>query len=167
MEQLSDNRATSSQEVDRRQSERRPFTATSEIIETRSRERISGRVADIARSGCYVDVINPFPAGTAVRLEINHGNKKFQAQGTVVFSLERMGMGITFGAVSADQLAVLEEWLGVRHGDAPAAQVRPSAAPIDHVQRDVLLRLINLLLRQRTITATQAEDLLNDLMREI
>ena len=70
-----------------------------------------GRVSDLARGGCYVDAINPFPSGARVKLRISKENENFEAFGTVRYSQRGMGMGIAFEAVTPDQDQLLQDWL--------------------------------------------------------
>ena len=70
-----------------------------------------GRVSDLARGGCYVDALNPFPNGTRVRFRISKENENFEALGTVRYSKIGMGMGITFEGVTPEQEKLLQGWL--------------------------------------------------------
>jgi hypothetical protein len=52
--------------AEKRRDVRYPVSAAAEIVEARSRTRLSARAADISLSGCYLDAINLFPVGSAV-----------------------------------------------------------------------------------------------------
>src|SRR5713101_4742467 len=96
---------------DRRGATRYPFVASVQVVEAESEARLMGRVSDLARGGCYVDAINPFPSGARVRLRISKENENFEAFGTVCYSQRGMGMGIAFEEVTPEQEKLLQGWL--------------------------------------------------------
>ncbi len=96
---------------DRRGATRYPFIASVEVVEFESEARLVGRVSDLARGGCYVDIINPLPSGTRVKLRIYKENENFEAVGTVRHSQTGMGMGIAFEEVTPEQDKLLQGWL--------------------------------------------------------
>jgi hypothetical protein len=156
-------------EIDRRDADRRPFTATAEVTDPASNSRLTGRIADLGRGGCYVDLLNTIPAGTPVMVRIRHANRQFQAKGTVSYVLERMGMGVAFTEVSNESALILEEWLGLRAPEeAHSSHESPRAVTPRKVtaQREVLSRLIKLLGKQRVIAPDDAVELLSDLIGE-
>jgi hypothetical protein len=156
-------------QLDRRMSERWPFTATAEVTDSTANSRLSGRIADLSRGGCYVDLLNAIPVGSTVTVRIHHAQRQFQARGTVSYVLERMGMGIAFTDVSNESAIILEEWLGLRIPDKVeiSDETRKSRSSRTAVsQREVLSHLINLLGKQRVITPDQAAELLTDLIGE-
>jgi hypothetical protein len=63
-----------------RQSPRYPFSCDAEVIDIQGNTRISGRVTDIARRGCYVDCISPFAPGTLLAVKIRRGIQTFETQ---------------------------------------------------------------------------------------
>ncbi len=90
---------------------RYPFVASVELIEVDSETRLRARTSDISFHGCYLDTLNPFPAGTRVRLKILHDGASFTTLGTVIHSQPNMGMGISFSDVEPNQMPILENWL--------------------------------------------------------
>ncbi len=96
---------------ERRRVTRYPFIASAKIIHVRTEAALRARTSELSRYGCYLDMMNPFPLGTAIRLEIEHGGKMFQAEGTVVYSQINMGMGVSFTAIAEEQAEILESWL--------------------------------------------------------
>jgi hypothetical protein len=52
-----------------RRSRRFPFIASAQVIEARTEARLVARMSDLSREGCYLDMLNPLPTGT--RLKIN------------------------------------------------------------------------------------------------
>ncbi|MHB8540951.1 MAG: PilZ domain-containing protein [Candidatus Acidiferrales bacterium] len=100
-----------------RREPRYPFFATIELLEAHSETRVSARTGDLSLHGCYVDTMNPFPAGSTVRVIITNAGITFTAQGAVAHSQPNIGMGISFTAVEPDQKSILMKWLADVHGD--------------------------------------------------
>jgi len=96
---------------ERRQNPRYTFIATAEIIEPSTDTHISGRVSEISRKGCYIDVLNTLPKGTPIQVRITTDSGAFQASGHIIYVQERMGMGVAFEETGADQDKVLDGWL--------------------------------------------------------
>jgi PilZ domain-containing protein len=95
----------------RRTVPRYAFVAVAEIAQTASETGIQGRVAEISRKGCYVDVLNSFPVGTVLNTRIFCDRGSFAAKGRVLYVQERIGMGIAFLDPPADELKILDAWL--------------------------------------------------------
>src|SRR5712664_2690280 len=96
---------------ERRRSARYRFIADTEITEITSNKRLGGRSSDLSMGGCYLDMLNPSPEGTRIRITVNHARASFTALGKVVFVFPNVGMGVVFTNVEEDQLAVLRKWL--------------------------------------------------------
>ncbi len=90
---------------------RYPFVATAVVTELRSEARLPARTSELSIHGCYIDTLNPFPAGTDVRVKIIHGNRTFETPAQVVYIHPGYGMGLLFAAAPAEQQPVLEDWL--------------------------------------------------------
>lgn len=102
--------------TDRAQNERRSvprysLIATAEVIEPISDVRISGRISEISRKGCYVDVLNTLPRGTSIQVRISRDQGTFMATGRIIYVQEGMGMGVLFLDVANDQEKLLDSWL--------------------------------------------------------
>ena len=65
-----------------RQNPRYRFSCDAEVIDIQGNTRIIGRVTDIARRGCYVDCISPFPPGTLLAVKIRRGFQTFETRAT-------------------------------------------------------------------------------------
>ena len=87
------------------------FIATVELVEPVSDMRLVGRVSEISRKGCYVDVLNTLPSGTKIRISITRDLGAFATPAKVIYVHEGMGMGIAFVDPPADQLKILDAWL--------------------------------------------------------
>lgn len=97
--------------ADRRAQPRYQFTADAELIEENSGARLEARITDIGERGCHAETRKSLPLGTEGTIRISKGGNFFSAQARVVYS-SRNGLGLAFRSVAADQLPILETWLG-------------------------------------------------------
>ncbi len=95
--------------VAERRSPRFPFIASAQVTETRTEARLSARTSDISREGCYLDMLNPLPIGTMLKINVTHQNRQLDAVGRVVHSELNVGMGVQFEEIG--QRAVIDSWL--------------------------------------------------------
>jgi hypothetical protein len=96
---------------ERRRTPRYLFTAEVEIVDLESETKMNARTSDFSRGGCYVDMFNPLPENTVVKVRLMKWQQTLEAQAKVVYSLAGMGMGLMFGVLDATQQAVVESWL--------------------------------------------------------
>jgi PilZ domain len=96
-----------------RRAPRYSLIVAAEVIELQTDTHIKARTSDMSLVGCYLDMMNPLPLGTDVRLQLAQQDTTFTALGTVAYTQANMGMGITFTVVEPDQQRVLEQWLAV------------------------------------------------------
>lgn len=87
------------------------LVASAEVTEPQSNTRLSARTSEIAIGGCYIDALNPFPAGTQVNLRISRDHGVFETKAKVVYCHPGCGMGLAFVAIPPDQRSILEDWL--------------------------------------------------------
>ncbi len=97
--------------MDKRRATRYAFFATVEVIEVMTDTRMNLRTSDLSLVGCYVDTINPLPAGTDVRLRITHNEQTFETLGSVRHVETGMGMGVSFAKIEPNQRKILEKWI--------------------------------------------------------
>lgn len=97
--------------LDCRRSRRYPFYAAAEITELQTKTGVTARTSELSRHGCYMDMMNPFPLATGVKIQIVHQDEKFEANGSVVYAQANMGMGVCFEVVQPKDEAILEKWL--------------------------------------------------------
>jgi hypothetical protein len=96
---------------ERRRSPRYPFIAEAEAIEISSDTKLVAKTSDLSLGGCFLDMLNPTPQGTEVRVRISHEGATFTALGRVAFILPNMGMGVSFTRIEQDQQAILQKWI--------------------------------------------------------
>ena len=87
------------------------FVAVAELTENTTQTCIMGRIAEISRKGCYVDVFNPLPEGTLLTVVISRDQGRFATKAKVLYAHERLGMGVAFLEPTNDQLEILDSWL--------------------------------------------------------
>jgi hypothetical protein len=92
-----------------RRSPRFPFIASAQVVETRTEAKLVARTSDISREGCYLDMLNPLPTGTRLKINVTHQNQQLDAVGLVVHSELNVGMGVQFEEIG--QRAVIDAWL--------------------------------------------------------
>jgi hypothetical protein len=95
----------------RRASPRYPFIAQAEVVDLGSGARLSTRTSEVGMGGCYLDMINPVPEGSSVKVCLRCDKGTFEAPGKVIYCQPGFGMGIAFGEVAPAQRKVLESWL--------------------------------------------------------
>jgi len=101
-----------------RRAPRFPLVAAAEIVALDTDTRFKARTSDLSLVGCYVDIANPLPVGTEIKLQLAHQNTIFTARGIVAQSESNLGMGISFTAIEVDQRGVLERWISPIRGSA-------------------------------------------------
>lgn len=97
--------------ADRRKSARFAVSASADMLELRTRTRLSGRASDLGEGGCYVDTVTPFPAGTTVVLNLTSEHHKVHAMANVVYAHSGKGMGLAFAEMTPTQRGNLTAWL--------------------------------------------------------
>jgi hypothetical protein len=97
--------------TERRRAPRYPFIAMAEIVDENENARTSSRVSDLSPHGCYVEMMDPFPQGTNVLIEIYTETEFLEAHATVAYLGPRQGMGLTFSEMPAYFASVLKKWL--------------------------------------------------------
>jgi hypothetical protein len=103
---------------DRRRAPRYSVMAAVSVVDVQSGVELNARITDLSISGCYVDTLNAFPAGTQIRVSITHEGKTFDALRRVAYSQSNMGMGVAFVKAEPDQLKTLREWISALKSQA-------------------------------------------------
>jgi hypothetical protein len=98
-------------ERERRRSPRRIFIASAELYEEQSDIRVASRVSELSLNGCYLDMMNPFPQGTIIRLKIFSGDLTFQCKARVIYSTSNQGAGVVFLDVDPKHEYIIKRWM--------------------------------------------------------
>lgn len=158
----------------RRRHPRYPFSSTAEVIDIQGNTRIVGRIADIAREGCYVDTISPFAPQVAASLKITRGKQTFETKATVVYSQVGMGMGLLFTSADPEQRRMLETWLAELRGEKVHEPDLADSAPpfdpgatkiVDQECRHGLSELVSLLSRKGILTVPERTAILQRVLK--
>lgn len=88
------NSVTSDRE--RRTAQRYAFVATTEMTGSGSAGTLSGRVTEISREGCYVDILNALPAGTLLNVRIICDKGTFVTKGRSSTSMSGLAWVLHF-----------------------------------------------------------------------
>jgi len=97
--------------VEKRRAPRYPFIAMAEITDESENARTSTRVSDLSLYGCYVEMVEPFPYGTNVLIEIYTETEFMETHATVARFEPKQGMGLTFDDMPPHFADVLGKWL--------------------------------------------------------
>jgi hypothetical protein len=98
-------------ESEHRASSRYPFYASAELQEASSAAPTKAYTSNLGSNGCFLDTVNPLPAGTIVSIQITYQGQVFAAGGVVAHSHANTGMGLQFIALEAGCASLLETWL--------------------------------------------------------
>jgi hypothetical protein len=156
---------------ERRKAIRYPFTAAAEVMEVTSQTRVAGRTSDLGLGGCYVDTISPLAVGTIVRLRMKREQNTFEATATVVYAHVSMGMGLAFTEIKPESQPVLRAWVAELSGgqvaEPEAVDTVPESSDVSTILnlQQVLSELVNVMLRKKIISATEATALLRQIFR--
>jgi PilZ domain len=102
---------SASKSAERRANPRHAFVATTEITDSAHALRLSGRVTEISRQGCFVDVVHPLPVGTILKLRVTCDQGSFETRAKILYVQRGIGMGVVFVDTAEDQVKILEKWL--------------------------------------------------------
>lgn len=98
--------------ADRRAAPRYPLVLVVDVVERSNGNRFCARTSDVSRTGCYVDTLNPLPAGTPVFISLTHRGETIEVPARIVYVSPALGMGVHFDdPVPPRQLATLDRWL--------------------------------------------------------
>ena len=96
-------------EGSQRRTPRFPFVAAAEILNAGS--VLSTHVTELSAYGCYFETTVPVASSTQVVIRIFANGQCFEAKASVLYSKPNLGMGVAFREVTANNQAVLHEWL--------------------------------------------------------
>jgi hypothetical protein len=98
-------------EQDRRRTPRYPFAGSIEMREGASEDKRTARVSELSLNGCYVEMESPYPLGTSLAVKLFTATEFFEGQASVIYALDRQGMGLMFKETKPYYLMVLRKWL--------------------------------------------------------
>jgi len=98
-------------ERERRRTPRYIFIASAELYDEASDVRVASRVSELSLHGCYLDMMNPFPPNTIIRLKIFAGDWTFQSKARVIYSTSNVGAGVAFIDVEPKYEYMIKRWM--------------------------------------------------------
>jgi hypothetical protein len=104
-------RKSASSTSERRKAPRYAFVATTELKDIASATKLSGRITELSRTGCYVDILNALPVGTLLNVRISRDIGTLVVKGKILYIHQGLGMGVVFVDPPPDQLEILDSWL--------------------------------------------------------
>src|SRR5262249_55581876 len=96
---------------DRRQYRRYAVDGGAELRVKGRDARTWGAMTDISASGCYVEMYNPYSAGTELHIAAEVGASKIAAEGVVRVVYPGLGVGIEFTNITDEDRLRLNELL--------------------------------------------------------
>ena len=77
---------------------------------------VLGEISELSSRGCYIDLLQPIPTGTELRLRISYGTNSSELPGKVIYThsgggLGIFGIGVAFGEMTVGQYSALDMWL--------------------------------------------------------
>jgi PilZ domain len=154
-------------EQDRRSAPRNMLVASAEAEELASGMSLSARTSDISAHGCYLDTINPFSAGTRIRVHLTKGNEIFHSLALVVYAHVGMGMGIAFTEITSDAREIIHRWIAeLESGKTSLAPLISGQTPDRGISNDErtplrLERLVQILVKRGLLTQEEVRQILN------
>ena len=158
--------------INRRSFPRYQVSSAVEAADIGGDRRITGRLSDISRNGCYVDTINPFEVGAALALTIIRDKQSIKTRGRVAYSKTGMGMGLSFTTIEPEQTALLLAWLEQLGGGeqqkpgSPNIEIQPHpATSADPILRGIVVEIIASLRRKDILSDWEEKIMLQKLFR--
>ncbi|PYT97949.1 MAG: hypothetical protein DMG38_17755 [Acidobacteria bacterium] len=98
-------------EHERRRTPRYPFDASIEMRVGTSQDQRTARVTGLSLNGCYVSTESPYPEGSALLVKVFTATEFYEGQAAVIYTQEKLGMGLMFTETRPYYLMVLRKWL--------------------------------------------------------
>jgi len=112
---------------DRRQFARRPCRIETRVFMEDDCVEMSGKITDISLGGCYVEMLQPLPVDTLIKLSVFSGESTLHFSGKVRSSLMGFGMGVSFTGMGPEDFERLRQFAPPT-ANAPAAAKKQSIA---------------------------------------
>ena len=97
--------------IERRAHLRQKLSVTVELSEPGTTRSAQALLTELATSGCYVKLAQPFPMGTALRISIAANGQSFHALARVASTQPGEGMGLAFTGMAPEERLILDGWL--------------------------------------------------------
>ncbi|MFI5112040.1 MAG: PilZ domain-containing protein [Terriglobales bacterium] len=127
-----DHAAIERREQDRREEERRRHprhncAGVAKLWENGNEHSTAGRINEISRGGCYVEIMSPMRTGTAIRLELSVCGRMLRLEGIVRTSQPTIGMGVEFTRMAPADAERLCHIVSELAGEVPGPSPEPAS----------------------------------------
>jgi hypothetical protein len=153
-----------------RRFDRFPFSAMVVATDLGSGTQLSGKTLDMGMGGCYVESLDPFPIGTALKILLTKEETEFEALASVVSSKVGMGMGVEFISAAPVQFRIFRGWLDELMGKSPREQNKQErfAENAEREVRDLrqdstLMELLIVLMGKGVLSDSEGKALIEEL----
>src|SRR6266480_548963 len=77
---------------------------------------VRGQLSELSSRGCYIDMLEPIPVRTKLRLRICDGMSTCEVHGKVIYvhsggGFGIFGMGVLFAEMDSEQRSAIDAWL--------------------------------------------------------
>ena len=97
--------------TERRRNARLKCASSAEVYPAGAESPIRTRTADLSVGGCFLEMPNPIPKGTMLRIALWVKDTKIWAKGEIVTSTPGFGVGVKFTEIAPDDKRQVEEFL--------------------------------------------------------
>jgi hypothetical protein len=163
------------EQPEKRRHTRFPVSVSAEVIEAKTRARVTGRATDLGVGGCYIDTLSTFSEGTQVEVLLRSQGRTFHCHALVTYAVTQsaVGMGLAFTEAAADEEFTLLDWISSLGVDAPAAPQHKAGPEItsgvdtglekQRSLKEIIQKLVTLLARKKVLTDSEAVRILSNL----
>lgn len=127
---LVEHRRRGEKRKDERQFPRFAVRGDAEIYVEGTKFAVRGKLTDLSRSGCFVELLPGITLGAKVALVLLVSQRQVHVQGVVRSVLSSFGLGIEFEHFEPNDLQLLEELLAELEHGTPQSADPLSAAPV-------------------------------------
>ena len=112
---------------ERRRHPRYNCAGIAKLWENGNEHSVTGRVNEISRGGCYVEMMSPMRTGTEIRLELSISGRMLRLEGIVRTSQPTFGMGVEFTRMAPADAEGLCHIVSELAGEVPGPSPEPAA----------------------------------------
>ncbi len=116
-------------EEERRRQPRYNCAGSAKLWEKGNEHSTAGRINEISRGGCYVEMMSPMRTGTAIRLELSVSGRTLRLEGIVRTSQPTIGMGVEFTMMAPAEADRLCQIVAKLAGEALAPELAAAETP--------------------------------------
>jgi hypothetical protein len=165
----SSTRSSGQPSVERRFAIRHAVSATAKVVEANSGANLQARCSDLSVAGCYIDTLNPFPAGSTVHLHLSNEQRTVETDAQVITHHMGMGMGLVFDGLEPEQTLGLVDWLSNKNatplivvGHPAISDPSDSSKDSSSSDRALIIKLLKLLETSGKLTPSEISTLLSE-----